>query len=658
MMYHNNKLCISAGELIQTGIITKTNFDKLKQRGKINVISRACYGNPALVEFDTLPEKIKQAANQMIVAPQKKQATYLESFFVQDMKAFHFYNNYRLQDGSGLSKEKIQEYTTNASVLNALIDGIRERTARRKAAQNSIQGTFSSFLNDVEAIREITGHTLKVASLRKKLAQYKKESYQCLISGNLGNNNTAKIKAVEQNAMLEELIKKHNNFDNEQIKEIYNLAAKAIGWKKISATTVARYRAKTDIYTYAGRRGSKELHNNKLMHVKRAAPEAAMVYWTMDGWDAELLFQQKNKKNATTFHNRLTVVIVLDPSVKYPVGYAVGTHESPELIKEALRNAIVHTKELFGKHYQPLQLQTDRYGKGKLTPLYEALSQTYTPARVGNAKAKVIEPYFLRLNKMCQLMPNWSGFGITSHKESQPNAEYLNKIRHQFPDMQGCRAQIEHLIMIEREEKREAYIEAWSHLPEADRLPLDATMYLDLFGETTGFTNRLQHDGFNPTIRGERLSFDCFDTKFRELAHLDWVVKYDPADLSQVLVVNVEKKHGQIKEIGTHKFILEQRYIQPMALYDRKEGDGEELARVQNYNKELTEKIIQRGTENNEMIQELFIENPQLSKVLAKIVITDSKGQHKNQRNANRKADLPPPDEKYEIIEENIRYKY
>jgi hypothetical protein len=61
--------------------------------------------------------------------------------------------------------------------------------------------------------------------------------------------------------------------------------------------------------------------------------------------------------------------------------------------------------------------------------LYSAIANKVTPARVGNAKAKVIEPYFKRLNKnYCQLLPNWSGFGVTAKKESQPNAEFLNKI--------------------------------------------------------------------------------------------------------------------------------------------------------------------------------------------------------------------------------------
>ena len=66
----------------------------------------------------------------------------------------------------------------------------------------------------------------------------------------------------------------------------------------------------------------------------------------------------------TTYHNRKTIVVVLDACGKYPIGYAVGDHESPALIREALRNAIRHARELFGARYKPLQLQSDNYQKG------------------------------------------------------------------------------------------------------------------------------------------------------------------------------------------------------------------------------------------------------------------------------------------------------
>ena len=74
------------------------------------------------------------------------------------------------------------------------------------------------------------------------------------------------------------------------------------------------------------------------------------------------------------------------------------------------------------------QLQSDNYGIASLTPFYSAMAHLHTPAAVGNAKSKIIEPYFMYLNKnYCQTQPNWSGFGITSKKDNQPNTEFLDK---------------------------------------------------------------------------------------------------------------------------------------------------------------------------------------------------------------------------------------
>ena len=53
----------------------------------------------------------------------------------------------------------------------------------------------------------------------------------------------------------------------------------------------------------------------------------------------ELYYQKTGKNseghNVTTYANRLTMVVVLDPFNNYPVGYAIGTHETPGLILHA-----------------------------------------------------------------------------------------------------------------------------------------------------------------------------------------------------------------------------------------------------------------------------------------------------------------------------------
>ena len=169
------------------------------------------------------------------------------------------------------------------------------------------------------------------------------------------------------------------------------------------------------------------------------------------------------------------------------------------MIKQAIRNAILHTEELFGAKHKVLQIQSDNYARGAMKPIYEAVAEKYTPAKIGNAKAKVIESWFSYFNKKyCQLMYNWSGFGVKS--KTQPNPDKLNAIKKSFPDEQGAAMQLMMMIEREREEKREQYLKAYEQMePEAKKL-LSEKDFLLHFGEDTGYTNKRSHTGIAPKI--------------------------------------------------------------------------------------------------------------------------------------------------------------
>ena len=325
----------------------------------------------------------------------------------------------------------------------------------------------------------------------------------------------------------------------------------------------------------------------------------------------------------------------------YEVLIAIGERESSALITEALRNAANHTAELFGSRFRAHQIQSDHYAMKAMSPIYGVSGDKVTPARVGNAKAKPIERYFLTLNKTyCQLMPNWSGFGITSNKNLQPNADALNMLRKSFPDEEGCRRQIETIIGMERGKKLDKFVAAWQQLPEDRRLPMSDEQYLLTFGAETGYKNALEGSGLNIRLLGAKRQYDCFDVNFRRYSHIRWNVKYDPNDTSRVLAVS---------DNGELRFMLEEKYVQPMALADRTEGDAEELARVRAFNsQELEPTVVKAIGAAQEKVELLFHQNPQLDNTLCRHLICDSRGQHKDRRNDKR---LAAPIEEAEMAE-------
>ena len=632
MEYYNNVLCVEAGWLINdAAIITENNYKNLVTRDQINVVRRGCLNTPALVAYDSIPERFRMLITEKYGDPRKAISTNLLVEKIEhDTKASDYFSDYLLPNRLHLKPPVQLEYYTNAILLQACHRMINDRRSFRRSRGGNAPRMWDELSRLIEDLSSATYPHSLPANARRLEDRYKRfiaEGYQSLIHRNFCNKSAAKVNDDIKESMLTELIGDPRNLDNEQIRALYNIIAEKMGWKQITASAVAVWRDKLDIVTHPGRRGGNDFMNNKAMQVKRSKPTSPLFYWTMDGWDAELLYQ-KFENGVTTYHHRLTVVVVLDPCVNYPIGFAIGTHETPELIKAALRNAVDHTAELFGQRYRTHQLQSDHYAMKALTPLYEGMAEKVTPARVKNAKTKVVEPYFHTINKKyCQFMANWSGFGITSNKASQPNVDFLNKYRKQFPEMEDCAAQITGIIAMERAAKHDRYMELWTKTAESDKLPLTWSNYLYYFGAETGFKNMLQGNGLLMKIDGIKHDYDCYDLSFRDHASTRWSVKYDPTNTSKVLAIN---------EDGTLRYELEEKYIQPMALKDRQPGDYKQLERVKEFNNVLIETITEKRKVSATAIGELFESNPSLNDTLTKLILVDSKGQHKNERNSNR----------------------
>ena len=620
MEYYNNILTVEAGWMIEQGVMTKASYEKLGQRGDIQVVRRACRNTPALVAYDSMPDRYKKAIVERVGDPRKQaRQNVLEGLIEHSASASEYFENYMIDDDRHLPADKRREYYTNAIVLEAVGRLMESRNAKRKALGNRATRCWDEMSEAVQDL-DLTKwpHTLPVnaRSLERKYDRFVAEGYASLVhkAYTTGSKNAAKVADENQKAMLVTFMSDPRNLDNEQVARLYNMVAQQMDWKKITASAVAVWRDKCDDLIYARRHGAEMYRAGKEMQVKRSAPTRPLLYWTMDGWDVELLYQHKPDKGATTYHNRLTMVVVLDACCKYPIGFAVGRNESPSLIKEALRDAERETQRLFGRMYRVAQLQSDHFAMKNLNPTYQMVADKVTPARVKNAKAKPIEAWFNYFNKKyCQMQTNWSGFGITSRKELQPNTEFITKYKKDFPDFAGVVGQIVGFIQRERAELETAYVAAFM----ADGLKeLGTAQYLMTFGESTGERRYLlQGTGIRCTIGGRKLDYDCFDTHFRKFGSTRWQLRYDPEDAHYAVAVNEDE---------SLQFVLEEKYIQPMALADRTEGDAAELKRVMDFNRRKEQELMDELTPMDERAREL-LENTTLSKLL----ITDSRGQHK-----------------------------
>ncbi len=644
----NGKICISHSEL--TGrIITTSNLKALVRKGQVEQVQRGGNGREALFIVDSLPLKWRTEVYRRY--PDLKEQAESREFIdtiEPDGAAFDFFQGYKLADGRHLPDDKVLEYAGNAAVMNAFRRcweahvSKRQRTGKKAVAAKVFWARAAAAL---PRLADRYPHSLPGSArrLQMKYAEYVRDGYECFISSKYLNGNAGKVLTEDQVGYLATLISNPNNVQDTVVAKAYNAKARLLGWKEITAAAVGVWREKLQLEAAAGRLGVTNFRNTKTMQVKRSRPTAPFLMCSLDGWTVELLYQKtrtdKKGHNVTTYTNRLTIVVVLDPCVDYPMGYAVGDHECPELIKAALRNAAIHSRELTGEMLRYNQVQSDRYAISCMKDLYAVLGDKVIPAQAHNAKAKPVEPYFNHLNTTyCQLCPNWGGYGVTTNPKRQPNSEALNRRRHSFPDEAGLRAQIDEMMRLERAQKIGRLMEKLENLKPEHHLSMSREMYLLNFGAETGFKNVLEGCGLRPTIMGVKRDYDCFDLTFRDHASERWTVKYDPDDLSTVLAVN---------ETGTRRYMLEEKYVQPMALADRKPGDAEQLQRVCDYNKALEAETARRmgdhfegARRTIERAAELPIyQTPALGACMEdRLMLTDSRGQHKDNRSRKRLA--------------------
>ena len=666
----NNSLCIYANDLIrinekrgvgsEKGFLAEGTYYSKINRGLLIVMRRASHGKPALIEYKTMEEDVKKKYVETYGDPlreaERNRMGLLESTLQYNEAAYTFFSvEYRDELGRKLSADKAALYTLQVRVLDAVLELVRQKKIEIGGGNTRIDiwGNMSVMVNDLATIRDNQGnarypHKLpaNAKSLKRKADQYAKEGWSALIHKNRGNANAKKVSDERLEAVMHKLLSQHMNLNNVQIMEKYNEVAKLMEMPLIkSPVTVDKYRKQMESTTLAHQRGSKAFRNKLEMQIKRSAPETALTYWTLDGWDVELVYQKQILKvgdngvrhKRTTYDNRKTVVMVIDACCKYPIGYAIGDRECTALIRTALRNAVKHTKELFGMRYKPLQLQSDNYQKKVMTPFYQAMTKYYTPAAVGNAKSKIIEPYFNEINRnYCQLLPNWSGHNITANPDNQPNIEIINHNRRIVPTEEECVAQIHEIVRLEREKKIAAYMEAWANTPEERKIPFCDEEYLMLMGETSGRTNRLSGQGLMIEMMGERINYESFKMELREHYNEDWVVRYDPEDLSQVLIVNAKstKGHRVLEEVGTLAYMMQRTMKVPMALADQKPEHYEYRKKVREFNDEFERRYVEKQNQVDNTLDSLREELPAIgrNRLLERALITDSRGQHKDRR--------------------------
>ena len=192
--YYEGRLCIPAKELVERGLISEANYRQKAARGKLDIARTARgLGNYALVAVDTLPAAMKEAVkraypNLRIV----RLVNWVRENYDYDQHAYAFFSD-PAQCGVELPRRHVREYTVNAGVISAAV-----ALYNSAKAQHTVMGEaydWDMMAEAIDVLKQEYGHTLPTSTLRfrKKVAEFRKKGYACLISGKFGNQSARKV---------------------------------------------------------------------------------------------------------------------------------------------------------------------------------------------------------------------------------------------------------------------------------------------------------------------------------------------------------------------------------------------------------------------------------------------------------------------------------
>lgn len=222
MEYYGNTLCISARELVDGGIMTASNYKQLSARKRINVVrSGKGQGRYALVAVDSIPTIYRKMVDELYPGGDTVRLEgWITSNYETDQAAVAFFND-RAKTGLDLTQEKVKEYVVNASVLNTCIKLYNRASTSKKLMGEKYD--WEKMATTIKTLKEKFGHTLPASTMRfrKKVAEYKKFGYACLISGKFGNQSARKVDHKTERLILGLAVLPNKPF-NTSVLELYN----------------------------------------------------------------------------------------------------------------------------------------------------------------------------------------------------------------------------------------------------------------------------------------------------------------------------------------------------------------------------------------------------------------------------------------------------
>lgn len=604
----NNKMTIEASSLYngENGLVSKSNYQKLVQRGKLVVLRRGCRNTPALIDFDAMDFSIQSRLIQIYGNPYKVVSrNRLAELLKSCSEAYSFYNEYVKDDGGTLTERQIKQYTAEASILKAINHLMVNRVARMRALgtgkKAQVWEKLSQSIQDLNTDQWAHNLPSNPRSLERKYIKYKKEGFVALIHGQIGRKNAEKINADAKIwiiARWSDQVEKCPDYST--LLKKYNERAREIRWKPLKSEEALRnflQDPEVQVLWYRSRYGDKAFNNKYSYQHSTKLPTMRDSLWYADGTKLNFFYQYTNEAGERKI-GTMMVYEVMDAYSEVLLGHYISEKENYEAQFHAFKAAAQ-----FSGH-KPYELKVDNQGghkKLKSSSFLDKIAHLSLTTKPYNGRSKTIEYAFGRFQQH-YMKRHWffTGQNITAKKEeSQANLQFIQENKDSLPSLHEVKEIYNQL----REE--------WNH----DKHPKHDKSRLELYNESinpatpelnvwdmveifwvlkkqpsTCFAN-----GISFELDKEKFEYVVYENNGKQGYERDinvkWIaqnigrkfyVKYDPTDMS--LIYLYTKSHdGSLQFAGE----AETKIIPARNIQEQDEWNTRFFARVQKASDEL-----------------------------------------------------------------------
>lgn len=546
--YQHNTLCVSASWLTENNIVSESNYKWMCSQGKIKKLTIGGNGRKALIAFESLPEKFKKAVREVAGDPYAKvKKIIFADYIVWDHEAESFFKAYLLDNGSNLPEEKIQEYTHQAVIFNAVRHIATSVVTQKRFGGKKLM--WHRMLIAMQSLPETWLHTRykNVLSFKRAFNRYQEDGYGSIVSGKFLNSNANKI--VDD--VADWILCQYSlpiKYTISEVHALYESIRESKGWKSLTERAIGLFLDKAEnkrIWILA-RDGRDEYMKSFGHTVTRKRNEwFPNAWWAIDGTKLDLVHFANNKQKMAA---ELKINVVFDVYSEKIIGWDIAYQENHASHFRAIKMAVNEAG------CRPFLFTYDKqagHTAKRMQDLYDRLPApggTHYSHKVGR-KSSPAEQIFNRLQQQV-ISKMWFSDkqGIKVRKATnRPNVDFIVEYKEALPTVEEFQKIFEALVNKWNSGKQEDWTisraqrfnEATEHRAEIDMMDQLSLFWID---ETK--PKKYYAHGLPLTVEGKDYLFEVYnsdgtvDLEFRrKWVNEKLIVRYDPEYLNDYVAL-------------------------------------------------------------------------------------------------------------------------